>query len=60
MRYFLSVLVLASLISAFAPFDGRASADLTRSSGFELVKSMIPLMVEELGNTVKQRSFTTR
>lgn len=41
-------------------WQGRAAADLTSSSGFELVKSMIPLMVEELGNTVKQRSFTTR
>ncbi len=41
-------------------WQGRAAAELTRSSGFELVKSMIPFIVKELGNTVKRRSFTIK
>ncbi len=41
-------------------WQGLASANLTRSSGFELVKSMIPAIVGELGKTVKRRSITLK
>ncbi len=39
-------------------WHGQAAADLIRSSGFELVKSMIPALVGEIGKTVKRRSVT--
>ena len=41
-------------------WQGHASAALQRLSGFELVKSMIPVVAEHLGKTVRRKTFTLK